>query len=54
MKPLNLPKEASNPYYDPQEQTIFWCTKGALHFIEKDSQTVQSNYRLFPTAMVLY
>ncbi len=38
-KPLNLPKEASHTYYDPQEQTISWCTKGVLHFIEKDDQT---------------
>jgi WD40 repeat protein len=35
---LNLPEEASHRYYDPQEQTISWCTKGALHFVEKDGE----------------
>ncbi|HET9911642.1 MAG TPA: WD40 repeat domain-containing protein [Anaerolineales bacterium] len=38
-EPLNLPEDASNPYYDRQEQTIGWCTKGALHFIDKDGKT---------------
>lgn len=37
-EPLNLPEEASHRYYDPQEQTISWCTKGALHFVEKDGE----------------
>lgn len=37
-EPLSLPEEASNPYYDPHEQTLGWCTKGALHFMDKDSQ----------------
>ncbi len=38
-QPLNLPEEASTLHYDPQEQTISWCTRGALHFQEKNGQT---------------
>jgi WD40 repeat protein len=26
------------PYYDRHEQTLGWCTKGALHFTNKDGQ----------------
>jgi WD40 repeat protein len=37
-EPLNLPEGASDPYYDRQEQTIGWCTKGALHFIDKNGE----------------
>jgi len=33
---LNLPEDVSRLYYDSQEQTIGWCTRGAIHFREKD------------------
>lgn len=37
-EPLNLPEDVSDTYYDRQEQTLGWCTKGALHFVNADFQ----------------
>ena len=37
-QPLNLPEDVDNFYYDRGEQTLGWCTPGAIHFQEKDSK----------------
>lgn len=37
-QPLNLPKDVDNFYYDRGEQTLGWCTPGAVHFQDTDGK----------------
>lgn len=42
-EPIELPEGALNPYYDPEEQTLGWCTAGKLHFLDKNGETVTTD-----------
>ncbi len=37
-EPVDLPKDASNAYYDPQEQTVGWCPKGILNIQDQNGK----------------